>query len=351
MSDIITIKNLHVTFNESNRQVHAVNGINLGLHRGETLAIVGESGSGKSVSMYALLGLLNKNTTITADQLSFDTTDLTSANRKTYATIRGQQISLIFQDPLSTLNPTMRIGHQIGEGLKVHQHISGKALKKAVYTEIEQVGLDDPSLIYRKYPHELSGGQRQRVMIAMALIGRPKVLIADEPTTALDVTLQTQILSLIKERKAMSDLSVIFITHDLGVVANIADRVAIMYAGKIVEIGTANDIFYNPQHPYTWGLLDAVPNSNNDRKTLFTLSGTPPDMHHKIKGDAFAPRNPYSMAIDFEEEPPLFQVSPTHFAKTWLLDKQTPSYLPPESIQKRWKQFATLQESEEVFSK
>ncbi|EUJ26600.1 Glutathione import ATP-binding protein GsiA [Listeria grayi] len=347
MSEIIAIENLHVAFHESNSSVYAVNGIDLSIKRGETLAIVGESGSGKSVSMYALLGLLKKNATITANTLKFDGDDLKTANQKKYAAIRGREIALIFQDPLSALNPTMRIGRQIGEGIKVHDRLRGNALRDAVYKEIRDVGLDDPKLIAKKFPHELSGGQRQRVMIAMALINRPKVLIADEPTTALDVTLQTQILELIKERKEKSDLSVIFISHDLGVVANIADRVAIMYAGKIVEIGMANEIFYNPQHPYTWGLLDSVPNNADNRKTLFTLPGSPPDMRQKVLGDAFAPRNPYALAIDYEAEPPYFQVSATHSVKSWLLDERAPDYTPPESIQKRWERFKKLQGREE----
>lgn len=342
MTDIVSIKNLNVTFHEANENVYAVNGVNLTLHQGETLALVGESGSGKSVTTHALLGLLGKDAEVKADVMRYGDTDLLRASKKAYTHLRGQELGLIFQDSLSGLNPTMRIGRQIGEGVKAHQHLHGAALKKAVYAAIQDVGLDDPALIARKYPHELSGGQRQRAMIAMALIMHPKVLVADEPTTALDVTLQAQVLDLIKAQKAKHDLSVIFITHDLGVVANIADRVAIMYAGKIVEVGTANEIFYNPQHPYTWGLLDAVPSSDDQREQLFTLPGTPPDMRKPITGDPFAPRNPYAMAIDFKEAPPLFQVSPTHFVRSWLLDPRTPSYQPPVTIQKRWDRFADM---------
>ena len=288
MTDIVSIKNLNVTFHEANENVYAVNSVNLTLHQGETLALVGESGSGKSVTTHALLGLLGKDAEVKADVMRYGDTDLLHASKKAYTHLRGQELGLIFQDSLSGLNPTMRIGRQIGEGVKAHQHLHGAALKKAVYASIQDVGLDDPALIARKYPHELSGGQRQRAMIAMALIMHPKVLVADEPTTALDVTLQAQVLDLIKTQKAKHDLSVIFITHDLGVVANIADRVAIMYAGKIVEVGTANEIFYNPQHPYTWGLLDAVPSSDDQREQLFTLPGTPPDMRKPITGDPFA---------------------------------------------------------------
>lgn len=342
MANIVTVKNLKVVFNEGNEQVYAVNGVDLSLHQDETLALVGESGSGKSVATHALLGLLGKDAVVTADEMLYGEKDLLQTSRRQYTHLRGQELGLIFQDPLSGLNPTMRIGRQIGEGLKVHRHVHGHALKQAVFAAIEDVGLADPALIARKYPHELSGGQRQRAMIAMALVMQPKVLIADEPTTALDVTLQAQILALIKAQKVKHDLSVIFITHDLGVVANIADRVAIMYAGKIVEVGTANEIFYHPQHPYTWGLLDAVPSSDDQRDQLFTLPGTPPDLHQPIKGDAFAPRNPYAMPIDFKKEPPLFQVSSTHFVRSWLLDPRTPHYQPPVTIQKRWARFAQL---------
>ena len=343
MADIVDIKNLHVTFHDEDSQVYAVRGVNLQLKQGETLAIVGESGSGKSVTTHALLGILPKDATVEADELYFNGEDLQKKSEKEWRAIRGEQISLIFQDPLSALNPTMRVGKQIGEGMQYHEHVRGAKLKQAVYEQIQSVGLPDPELVANKFPHELSGGQRQRVMIAMALIGHPKVLIADEPTTALDVTLQAQILQLIQEQKERYDLSVIFITHDLGVVASIADRVAIMYSGQIVELGTTNEIFYSPQHPYTWGLLDSVPDPDDDRETLFTLPGTPPDLHHKTKGDPFAPRNPYAMAIDFEEEPPEVQLSPTHMVKSWLTDPRTPHYDPPESIAKRWRTYATLQ--------
>lgn len=342
MSDIIKIKNLQVTFPDEAGPIYAVRGVNLNLKHGETLALVGESGSGKSVTTHALLGILPKDAEVTADQLQFEHQDLQSLSEKDLTLIRGSQLALVFQDPLSALNPTMRVGKQIGEVLKYHEHLHGKKLIAAVNAEIKAVDLDNPALIASKFPHELSGGQRQRVMIAMALIGQPKVLIADEPTTALDVTLQAQILDLIQAQKQKHDLSVIFITHDLGVVANIADRVAIMYAGEIVEVGTANEIFYYPQHPYTWGLLDSVPDTDDDQEQLFTLPGTPPDLHQKSKGDPFANRNPYALAIDFEAAPPVTQLSATHFVKSWLLDPRTPAYEPPVSIQKRWQTYRAL---------
>lgn len=342
MSNILKIKNLRVTFPDTAGPLHAVRGVNLNLKHGETLALIGESGSGKSVTTHALLNILPADAQVSADELQFEDRDLLALNERDLTHIRGSEIALVFQDPLSALNPTMRVGKQIGEVLKYHHHQRGTALKQAVQDQIKAVGLPDPDLIAAKFPHELSGGQRQRIMIAMALIDHPKVLIADEPTTALDVTLQAQILALIQEQKQQHDLSIIFITHDLGVVANIADRVAIMYAGKIVEVGTANEIFYHPQHPYTWGLLDSVPDTDDDHETLFSLPGTPPDLHQPIKGDAFAPRNPYALDVDFEAEPPLIQLSPTHFVKSWLLDSRAPAYEPPVSIRKRWATYQQL---------
>lgn len=344
MSDIITMKNLHVTFQEAQGQkVYAVRGVDLAVHQGETLAIVGESGSGKSVTTKALLGLLPPDAKVSADALTYDDVDLTQLHRKDYDKLRGAELALIFQDPLSALNPTMKIGKQLAEVLVVHKHLSRATIHERVLQALADVDLADAPGLLKKYPHQLSGGQRQRVVIAMALIAHPKVLVADEPTTALDVTLQAQVLALIRQQKAQQDLSIIFITHDLGVVANIADRVAIMYAGQIVEVGTAEEIFYDPQHPYTWALLDAVPDDSAPQDQLFTLPGTPPDLHQEPVGDAFAPRDPYALAIDFKQAPPRFDISPTHWAKTWLLDSKAPSYTPPKSIQARWAKWAQLQ--------
>jgi oligopeptide transport system ATP-binding protein len=346
MTDIISMKNLHVTFKEGVGEVHAVRGVELALHEHETLAIVGESGSGKSVTTKALLGLLSSDATVKVDEMQYAGRDLTKLRRKDYDRLRGAELALIFQDPLSALNPTMRIGKQLAEVLVVHEKLSRTEIQKRVEQALSDVGLADAPGLLRKYPHELSGGQRQRVVIAMALIAHPKVLVADEPTTALDVTLQAQVLRLIQEQKAKQDLSIIFITHDLGVVANIADRVAIMYAGQLVEVGTADEIFYNPQHPYTWALLDAVPDAETPQDVLFSLPGTPPDLHQEIIGDAFAPRDPYAMAIDFKQAPPRFDLSPTHWAKTWLLDEKAPNYTPPKSILARWAQWKEMQSNE-----
>lgn len=343
MPDIITMRDLHVTFQEEQGQVFAVRGVDLDLHQGETLAIVGESGSGKSVTTKALLGLLPNNATVTAQTLSYAGQDLTKLKRRDYDRLRGAELALIFQDPLSALNPTMRIGKQLAEVLVVHEHLTKAAIQARVGQALAEVGLADAPGLLRKYPHELSGGQRQRVVIAMALIAKPKVLVADEPTTALDVTLQAQVLALIKQEKTRQDLSIIFITHDLGVVANIADRVAIMYAGQLVEVGTAEEIFYYPQHPYTWALLDAVPNDEAAQSALFSLPGTPPDLHQEPVGDAFAPRNPYALGIDFKQAPPQVAISPTHWVRSWLLDPQAPSYQPPASIQARWRKYQEVQ--------
>lgn len=343
MPDIITMRDLHVTFQEEQGQVFAVRGVDLDLHQGETLAIVGESGSGKSVTTKALLGLLPNDATVAAQTLTYAGQDLTKLKRRDYDRLRGAELALIFQDPLSALNPTMRIGKQLAEVLVVHERLSKADIQARVAQALAEVGLADAPGLLRKYPHELSGGQRQRVVIAMALIAHPKVLVADEPTTALDVTLQAQVLALIKQQKARQDLSIIFITHDLGVVANIADRVAIMYAGQLVEVGTAQEIFYYPQHPYTWALLDAVPNDDAPQNELFSLPGTPPDLHQEPVGDAFAPRNPYALGIDFKQAPPKVAISPTHWVRSWLLDKQAPSYQPPASIQARWRKFQEVQ--------
>ena len=253
---------------------------------------------------------------------------------KDWLRVRGKEICMILQDPMTSLNPLKTIGAQIGEAIRLHQGLRGKALKEAVLAIMRDVRIDDPERRYRQYPHEFSGGMRQRVVIAIAIACRPKILICDEPTTALDVTIQAQVLYLLKELKAKYNLTVIFITHDLGVVANIADRVAVMYAGDIVEIGKAEEIYYDPRHPYTWALLSSLPQLGVKGEELFSIQGTPPNLFTEIHGDAFAPRNPKALKIDFVERPPYFDVSPTHKAKTWLLDPRAPKVEPPQIIQK-----------------
>ncbi|MED4852595.1 ABC transporter ATP-binding protein [Caldifermentibacillus hisashii] len=341
MSKLLEVKDLSVSFNTYNGEVQAVRGVSFDLNEGETLAIVGESGSGKSVTSSTLMGLLPKPAgIIKSGQILFRGEDLVKKSEKEMQKIRGKEISMVFQDPLSSLNPTMKIGNQIIEGLIKHQGMNRAEAKKKAIELLDQVGIPHPEIRVNQYPHQFSGGMRQRVVIAIALACNPKILIADEPTTALDVTIQAQILELMKEIQRDTKTSIIFITHDLGVVANVADRVAVMYAGKIVEIGTVDDVFYNPKHPYTWGLLGSMPTLDADDEELYTIPGTPPDMLNPPKGDAFAPRNEFALEIDAVMEPPMFKVSDTHYAATWLLHKNAPKIEMPESVRRRIEGFA-----------
>jgi oligopeptide transport system ATP-binding protein len=325
----ISVQDLVVHFTTNAGMVQAVRGIDFDLHEGETLAIVGESGSGKSVTSRTIVGILSPNARVLGGKILYNGDNLLEYTEEDYAAIRGNKISMIFQDPMSSLNPIMRIGQQITEAMVVKLKISKEEAKERAIKIMAEVGIPEPEKRYYQYPFQFSGGMRQRIVIAIALVTEPEILICDEPTTALDVTIQAQILDLINELKANKNLSVIFITHDLGVVANMADRVAVMYAGKIVEIGTAREIFYNPRHPYTWALLSSMPDLDSKEK-LFAIPGTPPDMLFPPKGDAFAARNKYAMKIDFEQEPPFFQISDTHFAATWLAHPDVPPVeLPP----------------------
>ncbi len=334
---ILEVKDLKINFKTYAGLVHAVRGVNFDLKEGETLAIVGESGSGKSVTSNALMKLIPQPPGIyESGQILFNGRDLVPLTDKEMSKVRGNEIAMIFQDPMTSLNPTMKVGRQITEVILQHGKVSKLDAKNRAIELLTQVGIPFPEKRYNQYPHEFSGGMRQRVVIAIALAADPKLLIADEPTTALDVTIQAQILELMKEIQKNSKTSIIFITHDLGVVANIADRVAVMYAGQIVEYGTVNDIFYNPKHPYTWGLLGSMPDLDNDTDELLrTIPGSPPDLTNPPKGDAFAARNEFAMAIDYEQEPPMFQVSETHFAKTWLLHPDAPKIPLPEAVAKR----------------
>ncbi|MEL3962761.1 ABC transporter ATP-binding protein [Lysinibacillus endophyticus] len=334
---LLEVKDLKINFKTYAGIVQAVRGVNFDLYEGETLAIVGESGSGKSVTSNAIMKLIPQPPGIYAEgQILFDGKDLVPLSEKEMSKVRGNDISMIFQDPMTALNPTMRVGKQITEVILKHTKVSKEEAKARAIKLLELVGIPMPEKRFRQYPHEFSGGMRQRVVIAIALAADPKLLIADEPTTALDVTIQAQILELMKDIQKKRNTSIIFITHDLGVVANVADRVAVMYAGQIVEYGTVNDIFYNPKHPYTWGLLGSMPDlKNNVKEALRTIPGSPPDLTQPPKGDAFAPRNEFALAIDYEMEPPMFQVSETHFAKTWLLHPDAPEVEVPESISRR----------------
>ena len=264
----------------------------------------------------------------------YDGKDLAKFKKeKEWMTLRGKKIAMVMQDPMTSLNPLKKVGKQIQECIELHQGLKGAVAKKATLQILEKVGIPYPEMRYNQYPHEFSGGMRQRVVIAIAVACRPQILICDEPTTALDVTIQAQILELIRNLQAEYHMSVIYITHDLGVVANVADRVAVMYAGQIVEVGKVDEIFYDARHPYTWALLSALPQLGVKGEALPTIDGTPPNLFNKIKGDAFAPRNRQALAIDFEEEPPYFEVSETHKAKTWYLDPRAPKIEPPKSVQ------------------
>lgn len=333
---ILEVKDLEVSFKTYSGKVQAVRGLSFDLYKGETLAIVGESGSGKSVTNKTIMGILTKNATIEKGSIIYEGQDLTKFDDKAFNRIRGNKISMIFQDPMSSLDPVMKIGKQITEALIVKQKISEKEAKEKAIKLMKAVGIPMAEQRYNQYPFQFSGGMRQRIVIATALACDPELLICDEPTTALDVTIQAQIIELIKDIQKEKQLSVIFITHDLGVVANVADRVAVMYAGKIVEYGTVDEIFYTPKHPYTWALLSSMPDletaSDDD---LMAIPGTPPNMLYPPVGDAFAARNQYAMKIDFEKQPPFFKVSETHYAATWLLHPDAPKVEMPEILKKR----------------
>lgn len=335
---LLEVKDLRVNFKTFAGTVQAVRGVDFTLKKGETLAIVGESGSGKSVTSNALMRLIPQPPGIYAGgQILFNGTDLLTLTEKEMTRIRGNDIAMIFQDPMTALNPTIRVGKQIVEVITTHNRmISAEEAKKRAIELLEEVGIPDPEKRFMQYPHEFSGGMRQRVVIAIALAAEPQLLIADEPTTALDVTIQAQILELMKKIQKRHNSAIIFITHDLGVVANVADKVAVMYAGQIVEYGTSHEIFYNPKHPYTWGLLGSMPDLDNDDSVeLYTIPGAPPNLINPPKGDAFAPRNQYALAIDYEKEPPMYKVNDNHYAKTWLLHPNAPTVEVPEAIRTR----------------
>ncbi|MCR5764112.1 MAG: ABC transporter ATP-binding protein [Treponema sp.] len=437
---MIEIKNLVISFSTSKGKVHAVRGINLNVRQGETIAIVGESGSGKSVTAKSILGIEAPNAIIEQGEVLYKGTDLLKISEKEFEKIRGNKITMIFQDPLSSLDPIMKIGPQLTEASilngktnqrqaarqlakilktikasiiqneykmlwqavkkaekdyaeyfrkinekeilatdlhsaskdmpdsfaelrsifsmpealdKINELVKEKAFKvtkqiayKKAIDIMNEVGIREPEKRFNQYPFEFSGGMRQRIVIAIAIAANPDLLICDEPTTALDVTIQAQILELINRLKKSRGMTVIFITHDLGVVANVADTIAVMYAGKIVERGTSSDIFYSPAHPYTWALLSSMPDLDT-KDTLEAIPGTPPDMLNPPKGDAFAPRNKYAMAIDFEQEPPEFKISETHYASTWLLHPNAPKAELPKSLADRIKRMKERENANE----
>ena len=330
---ILSVRDLNVKFSLRGKVLHAIRGISLDLYKGESLAIVGESGSGKSVFCKNFIGLLDKNGWVESGEILYKDMDLAKFKaEKDWIKIRGKEVAMVMQDPMTSLNPLKTVGWQIEEALHLHQGLKGEEAKQKAIEILDDVGIPDPARRYSQYPHEFSGGMRQRVVIAIAMACNPQILICDEPTTALDVTIQAQILNLIKKLKEKYDLTTIYITHDLGVVANVADRIAVMYAGDIVEIGTCDEVFYDPKHPYTWALLSSLPQLGVKGEDLYAIKGTPPNLFNKIRGDAFAPRNPNALQIDFEHRPPYFSVSPTHKARTWLLHPKAPKIEPPEII-------------------
>ena len=331
---ILSIENLRIHFETFAGEVQAIRGVNLKLEKGETLALVGESGSGKSVTAKSVMKLLSNNAVVKEGAIIFKGENILEKSERDMQSIRGKKIAMIFQDPMTSLDPTMKIGKQITEVIIKHEKASKEEADKRAEELLELVGIPNAKERMKQYPHQFSGGQRQRIVIAIALACNPDVLIADEPTTALDVTIQAQILELLKELQQQFQMAIIFITHDLGVVANVADRVAVMYAGKVVEVGTADEVFYNPQHPYTWGLLRSMPTLHTG-DTLYAIPGSPPDLLDPPVGDAFALRSDVALEIDCVKEPPMFEVSPTHFAATWLLDPRAPKVPVPEEIVRR----------------
>lgn len=342
---ILEIRDLSISFKTTSGSVHAIRGVNLDLYRGETVAIVGESGSGKSVTAKAMMGILAKNGQINSGSIQFSyrhengekvSCDILKMQKKDIrAHINGKRIAMVFQDPMTSLNPLMTIGKQIMEGMIWHYKTpKDEAYQKALKL-LELVGITDAKKRMKNYPHQLSGGMRQRVVIAIALACNPDLLICDEPTTALDVTIQAKILELIRNIQEKTGISVLYITHDLGVVAKVADYINVMYAGKIVEKGSVDEIFYDPRHPYTWGLLSAMPDLNTADRRLFTIPGSPPNLSKPVPGDAFAPRNKFALNIDSRVEPPMFQISDSHYAATWLLHPSAPQVDMPEELKLR----------------
>ena len=321
---VLSAKDVEVKFRVRDNYLTAIRGISLDLYEGETFAIVGESGSGKSVFTKTFTGMLESNGMISNGSVMFHGKDLTKLKTdKDWEGIRGAKISTIFQDPMTSLNPIRTIGSQITE----------VEAKKQAIEIMERVGIKDAANRFDEFPFQYSGGMRQRIVIAIALSCHPEILICDEPTTALDVTIQAQILQLIRDLQKELGFTTLYITHDLGVVANVADRVGVMYGGQIIEYGNVEEIFFEPCHPYTWALLSSLPQLGVKGQDLYYITGTPPSLYNQIKGDAFAPRNEHALKIDFVQEPPFFKVSDTHYAKTWLLDPRAPKLEKPEVIQ------------------
>lgn len=334
MEPVLRLDNWTVSFETAEGVVEAVRSVSFELAPGEVLAIVGESGCGKSVLCQSLIKILPK-TSKTGGCMFAGGKDISNYSEKEMRKLRGPFFAMLFQDPMTTLNPTIPIGKQITEAILKHRKVSREEAKKRAIESLDLVGIDDPVHRFALQPHFFSGGMRQRCVLAIAMALEPKVLLADEPTTALDVTVQARMIDMLKNVKDKMGLSIIFISHDLGVVARVADRVAVMYAGKIVEIGKAEEIFYDPRHPYTWGLLGSMPSVAVETGVYNGIPGLPPILLNPPPGDAFAYRNEFAMRIDYEEAPPMFQVTDTHHAATWLLDPKAPRVEPPLKLKRR----------------
>ena len=330
---ILSVKDLNIKFNLRGKVLHAIRGIDLDVYHGEVLAIVGESGSGKSVFTKSFMGLLDANGSISSGTIDYYGADdgkpirLSELTKeKDWLKVRGHEIAMIMQDPMTSLNPLKTIGDQIMEAVELHQGLKGKAAKEKTLEYLRDVGITDAEKRFDQYPHEFSGGMRQRVVIAIAVACNPQILICDEPTTALDVTIQAQILELLKEMRVKYNLTIILITHDLGVVANIADRIVVMYAGQIVERGTSIEVFHHPRHPYTNALLEAVPRLDlQNKQQLASIEGTPPDLIAPPKGCPFCTRCKYCMEICCEQQPPVLNFGDGHEASCWLYQLETPA--------------------------
>lgn len=328
MEKVLEVRDLHVSFKTYGGEVKAVRGVTFDLHKGETLAIVGESGCGKSVTSQSIMRLIPEPPgKFDGGSILYKGKDLTKLKDSEMRKIRGSDISMIFQDPMTALNPTLTVGDQLTEGIMHHKRVSKTEAKKTAIEMLDLVGIPSPHIRLKQYPHQFSGGMRQRIVIAMALVCEPEVLIADEPTTALDVTIQAQILELFRDIQKKTGVSIILITHDLGVVAQVADRIAVMYAGKIVETGTRREVFYNPQHPYTKGLLNSVPRLDVEGAELIPIAGTPPDLFSPPVGCPFTARCPYAMEVCDRVYPFKTQLSSSHGVDCWLQDERAKSLI------------------------
>ena len=316
--NILVVKDLHTSFFTDSGEVKAVNGVSFQLEEGKTLGIVGESGSGKSVTAYSIMQILADTGRITSGQILYKGNDITQYDKKQMQGFRGKCCSIIFQDPMTSLNPVYTVGNQIMEAIRLHTKTSRKEARDKAVELLRLVGVNEPGRRIRQYPYELSGGMRQRVMIAMALACEPDILIADEPTTALDVTIQAQILELMQDLQKKLGMAIIMVTHDLGVIASMCDEIIVMYGGRVCERGTADDIFYDPKHEYTKGLLRSIPSMNNMKERLIPIAGTPINLLNLPKGCAFCARCDNAMKICLEQPPEEIRVSPTHLASCWL---------------------------------